>query len=295
MPEALQPPTAENKIIRFAAAHPEATIFVMALLLLAATSADRMLRQSQAPHFVYQAEAFLHGQLHLRVPPPNDNDWIVYGGKHYVSFPPVPAVLMMPLVALFGLKFNDVLFTIPFAALNVMLMFMVLELLRRENFSSLGRRENLWLTALFGFTPAEGLKIRLYESAATLQTVTRLSQATARWAGKPQTFAVAVSAIVIWGLSGPFFGFNDTWQLVINTSTTIITFLMVFIIQNSQNRDTAAMQIKLDELLAKVEGARQELMDLEELDEEKIEGIRKDFEKRARAAREGRPLAEEKG
>jgi low affinity Fe/Cu permease len=124
---------------------------------------------------------------------------------------------------------------------------------------------------------------------------TRLSQATARWAGKPQTFAVAVSAIVIWGLSGPFFGFNDTWQLVINTSTTIITFLMVFIIQNSQNRDTAAMQIKLDELLAKVEGARQELMDLEELDEEKIEGIRKEFEKRARAAREGHPLAEDKG
>jgi low affinity Fe/Cu permease len=99
---------------------------------------------------------------------------------------------------------------------------------------------------------------------------------------------------VLWGLSGPFFGFNDTWQLVINTSTTIITFLMVFIIQNSQNRDTAAMQIKLDELLAKVQGARQELMDLEELDEEKIEGIRKEFQKRARAAREGRPLAEEK-
>ena len=124
---------------------------------------------------------------------------------------------------------------------------------------------------------------------------TRLSQATARWAGKPQTFFVAVSVIALWGVSGPFFGFNDTWQLVINTSTTIITFLMVFIIQNSQNRDTAAMQIKLDELLAKVEGARQELMDLEELDEEKIEGIRKEFEKRARAAREGHPLAEAQG
>ena len=123
---------------------------------------------------------------------------------------------------------------------------------------------------------------------------TRLSQATAHWAGKPQTFFVALSIIVLWAVSGPIFGFNDTWQLVINTSTTIVTFLMVFIIQNSQNRDTAAMQIKLDELLAKVEGARQELMDLEELDEEKIEGIRKEFEKRARAAREGRPLAEEK-
>lgn len=117
---------------------------------------------------------------------------------------------------------------------------------------------------------------------------TRLSQTTAHWAGKPVTFAAAAGVIVLWGLSGPFFGFNDTWQLVINTSTTIITFLMVFIIQNSQNRDTAAMQIKLDELLSKVEGAREELMDLEELDEDKIEAIRQEFEALARQARERR-------
>lgn len=116
---------------------------------------------------------------------------------------------------------------------------------------------------------------------------TRLSQRTAHWAGKPSTFALAASVIVLWGLSGPFFGFNDTWQLVINTSTTIVTFLMVFIIQNSQNRDTAAMQIKLDELLSKVEGAREELMDLEELDEDKIEAIRDEFEARARKSRAG--------
>jgi low affinity Fe/Cu permease len=115
-----------------------------------------------------------------------------------------------------------------------------------------------------------------------------MSQATSRWAGKPRTFFVAVAIIVVWAASGPFFGFGDTWQLVINTSTTIVTFLMVFIIQNSQNRDTAAMQIKLDELLSKVEGARQELMDLEELDEDKIEAIRSEFEARARKAREGR-------
>ncbi len=117
---------------------------------------------------------------------------------------------------------------------------------------------------------------------------TRMSQATSRWAGKPQTFFVAVAIIVVWALSGPFFGFGDTWQLVINTSTTIVTFLMVFIIQNSQNRDTAAMQIKLDELLSKVEGAREELMDLEELDEDKIEAIRAEFEARARKARDNR-------
>ena len=116
---------------------------------------------------------------------------------------------------------------------------------------------------------------------------TRLSQATAHWAGKPQTFFVALSVIVLWAVSGPVFSFNDTWQLVINTSTTIVTFLMVFIIQNSQNRDTAAMQIKLDELISKIEGAREELMDLEELDEEKIEAIRQEFERRAETARGG--------
>ncbi len=116
---------------------------------------------------------------------------------------------------------------------------------------------------------------------------TRLSQATSHWAGKPQTFFVALSVIVLWAASGPIFGFNDTWQLVINTSTTIITFLMVFIIQNSQNRDTAAMQIKLDELIVRLEGAREELMDLEELDEDKIEAIRKEFEARAGKARSG--------
>lgn len=118
---------------------------------------------------------------------------------------------------------------------------------------------------------------------------TRLSQATAHWAGKPQTFFVALAIILVWAVSGPFFGFNDTWQLVINTSTTIVTFLMVFIIQNSQNRDTAAMQIKLDELIARIEGAREELLDLEELDEEKLEEIRAEFEAIARKARAGKP------
>ncbi len=114
---------------------------------------------------------------------------------------------------------------------------------------------------------------------------TRLSQAVSYYAGKPVASFIAASVILIWALSGPIFGFNDTWQLVINTSTTIVTFLMVFVIQNSQNRDTAAMQIKLDELISKVEGAREELMDLEELDEEKLATIRDDYERRARKAR----------
>lgn len=115
---------------------------------------------------------------------------------------------------------------------------------------------------------------------------TRLSQAVSQWAGKPQTFVGAAAIIVLWAVSGPIFGFNDTWQLVINTSTTIVTFLMVFIIQNSQNRDTAAMQIKLDELIHRIEGARNELLDLEELDADKIEDIRKEFETLAGKARQ---------
>lgn len=114
---------------------------------------------------------------------------------------------------------------------------------------------------------------------------TRLSQAVAHWAGRPQTFIGAAVLIVLWALSGPFFGYNDTWQLVVNTSTTIVTFLMVFIIQNSQNRDTAAMQIKLDELICRLEGAREELLDLEELDEDKLEAIRNEFEAMAAKAR----------
>lgn len=114
---------------------------------------------------------------------------------------------------------------------------------------------------------------------------TRLSQQVAHWAGRPQTFLGAAALIVLWALSGPFFGYNDTWQLVVNTSTTIVTFLMVFIIQNSQNRDTAAMQIKLDELICRLEGAREELLDLEELDEDKLETIRREFEAMAAKAR----------
>lgn len=140
----------QNPLLLRARQHTEATIFVLSLLVFSVTSADRLLRQSQGPHFVYQAQAFLRGRLDVDKPP-NDNDWIHYGDKYYVCFPPAPAVLMMPFVAVFGLGFNDVLFTIPFAALNVMLMFMVLQMLSRQELSRLGRKENLWLTVLFGF------------------------------------------------------------------------------------------------------------------------------------------------
>jgi len=105
----------------------------------------------------------------------------------------------------------------------------------------------------------------------------RFAKWTARAAGHPYTFAVAVGVIIVWALTGPLFSFNDTWQLVINTGTTIVTFLMVFLIQNSQNRDGAAVQIKLDELIRAAVGAHNALLDLEELEEKDLEAMRKKY------------------
>ena len=99
--------------------------------------------------------------------------------------------------------------------------------------------------------------------------------------GRPIAFIVAVAAILIWGFTGPPFGFSDTWQLVINTATTIITFLMVFVIQNTQNRDTVAMQIKLDELIHVTRRASNSLLNLEELDDRELEALRQDYERLA--------------
>src|SRR6478672_4662401 len=103
--------------------------------------------------------------------------------------------------------------------------------------------------------------------------------------GRPIAFLLAVTSIVMWGLTGPLFGFSDTWQLVINTATTIITFLMVFVIQNTQNRDTAAMHIKIDELIRVTQKARNVLLDLEELDDKTLDLLRKDYEKLALKAK----------
>jgi len=99
--------------------------------------------------------------------------------------------------------------------------------------------------------------------------------------GRPIAFIVAVAAILIWGFTGPPFGFSDTWQLVINTATTIITFLMVFVIQNTQNRDTIAMQIKRDELIHVTRRASNTLLNLEELDDRELEALRQDYERLA--------------
>ncbi|MCC6679853.1 MAG: low affinity iron permease family protein [Phycisphaeraceae bacterium] len=112
-----------------------------------------------------------------------------------------------------------------------------------------------------------------------------LAQEASRWTGRPVTFCVAVATVVLWAALGPVFSFSDTWQLVINTGTTIITFLMVFLIQSTQNRDTAAMQIKLDELIRASKGAHNALLDLEELNEDDLSRIRRDYEKLAEESR----------
>ena len=117
---------------------------------------------------------------------------------------------------------------------------------------------------------------------------TKFAKVASRWTGHPLAFLVAFGVILVWAITGPIFGFSDTWQLIINTSTTIVTFLMVFLIQNTQNRDTAALQVKLDELIYVIEKANNCLLDLEELEESELEEIRANYERVAREARKSR-------
>jgi low affinity Fe/Cu permease len=114
----------------------------------------------------------------------------------------------------------------------------------------------------------------------------RFAKSISRSAGHPVAFAAAAGLIVLWLVSGPIFRFSDTWQLVINTATTIVTFLMVFLIQNSQNRDSAAIQLKLDELIRASSGAHNGLLDLEELSEAELEAFRQKYVTMAEAGRE---------
>src|SRR5204863_617224 len=114
---------------------------------------------------------------------------------------------------------------------------------------------------------------------------TRFTKWTARVSGRPVTFFAACAVIISWAALGPSFGFTDTWQLVINTGTTIITFLMVFLIQSTQNRDTEAIQVKLDELIRLSKGGHNALLDLEELEEEELDAIRQEYCRIAKDAR----------
>jgi low affinity Fe/Cu permease len=117
---------------------------------------------------------------------------------------------------------------------------------------------------------------------------THFAKRGATLAGRPITFALAVLLIVVWGITGPLFHFSDTWQLVINTGTTIITFLMVFLIQNTQNRDSEALQIKLDEIIKGLRATNNAMLDLEELDEEELEEIRSRYLALAEKARKAK-------
>ena len=121
----------------------------------------------------------------------------------------------------------------------------------------------------------------------------KFAQAISHAVGSPWAFIIAVLIIVIWGATGPMFGYSNTWQLIINTGTTIVTFLMVFLIQNTQNRDAKAIHLKLDELLKGVKGARTGLVDLEELSDEALEELQREF-RRLHKSEEGKEPATKK-
>jgi low affinity Fe/Cu permease len=120
---------------------------------------------------------------------------------------------------------------------------------------------------------------------AKVSWYSRFAKAAAHFCGRPRVFALAAGVVLAWVVTGPVFGFSDTWQLVINTGTTIVTFLMVFLIQNTQNRDTEAIQVKLDELIRATHGAHNALLDLEELEELNLDAFKAKYQALAADAR----------
>ncbi len=130
--------------------------------------------------------------------------------------------------------------------------------------------------------------------ASTAKLFNRLANRTSQAAGRASTFAIAVAVIVIWAITGPIFGYSDTWQLIINTGTTIVTFLMVFLIQNSQNRDSAAIQVKLDELI-RTGAAHNSFVGIEHLTEEELAELRARCEARAKTGIEGEKSVQRAG
>jgi low affinity Fe/Cu permease len=138
-------------------------------------------------------------------------------------------------------------------------------------------------------------EVLMAASQSISKLFTRFANAIARMTGRPATFALCCLVILGWAVSGPVFGFSDTWQLIINTGTTIVTFLMVFLIQNTQNRDGAAIQAKLDELIRAMEGARNHFVGIEHLTEEELEEIRDLCERDAAEQDENPQWREKKG
>ncbi len=143
-------------------------------------------------------------------------------------------------------------------------------------------KENLpdWLARHMSWLPERFRDIGYWNSQFD-----RFARLFSTLSGRPLAFNIALAVILVWVVSGPLFGFSDTWQLVINTATTIVTFLMVFLIQHTQNRDTEALQVKLDELIRAIEWADNTLLDLEELEEEELKLLRKQYVELAKAAR----------
>jgi low affinity Fe/Cu permease len=122
----------------------------------------------------------------------------------------------------------------------------------------------------------------------------RVSQGAMSWTGSSQAFVLAAATIIVWAATGPAFGFSNTWQLVINTGTTIVTFLMVFLIQRAQNKESAAVQVKLDELIRAVKGARNDMIAIEELSEDELGALKERFERLGRRAEEVRRRKKER-
>jgi low affinity Fe/Cu permease len=147
---------------------------------------------------------------------------------------------------------------------------------------SLGRVDS----APDGRTVAEPVTVTGNRNTTKTTWFTAFAQRTAQLAGRPSAFILATTTILVWGVTGPLFGYSDTWQLVINTGTTIVTFLMVFLIQHTQNRDSLAFQVKLDELIIKLHGAGNELAGAEDLCDEDLEALHKAYRDRAAQAHE---------
>jgi low affinity Fe/Cu permease len=120
----------------------------------------------------------------------------------------------------------------------------------------------------------------------------RFSESVTSWTGRTSAFALACAVVFAWAITGPIFGYSDTWQLVINTGTTVVTFLMVFLIQRSQNKDSLAVHIKLNELVAAMQGASNRLIDVESLSEDELRTLREHFQELARAAQRHSQLTE---
>jgi low affinity Fe/Cu permease len=126
-----------------------------------------------------------------------------------------------------------------------------------------------------------GASAKQHSGQKPLGWFTAFAQRAAQLSGRPVTFMIAVAVIVVWGVTGPIFGYSDTWQLLINTGTTIVTFLMVFLIQHTQNRDTLALQVKLDELIIAMQGARNKVAAAEDLCDADLEALHETFRRRA--------------